>query len=431
MPIRSDPLAVTAPDRDDARARAVAAAIEIVAVQGLASLSVRDLAAAIGKSTTVIFNLFQSKAGVLAAMVEAAMEEDLAFHDAFLSQVDGLVLDQRRMVDITARYVLARAQPSARFARIWEEVLIDPEAAQAARQPLSRWLAMRRSKLDGLLTQDVRLARLGAVYLPYLLMEELYAAALARRLDYELLLRESLEGLIAMAYGEPSAGEAKVAQWFTDGLVLPEPPGKRYAPQSVKMRLLDIAADQILERGIGAVTNRTVTQAAGVSTSTILYHFADMRSFLAEAIWHSVFREIPDYLDTRSPRDRERPTDLDGLAALLGPTLRPGSPEDPGRAGFYVKYARLIAQICLIARRDSAFENMAMLLRGPEGGGTYARREAIWPPAFDMTRLGAMRFAIWIKGSALLSSAFPESEGQGAEARLGAAALALVPVVAQ
>lgn len=420
-------MALAASDRDDARARAVAAAMDIVAGHGLAALSVRDLAAAIGKSTTVIFNLFQTKAGVLVAMVEAAMEEDLAFHDAFLSQVDGLILDQRRMVDITARYVLARAEPSARFARIWEEVLIDPEAAQAAREPLARWLAMRRGKLGDLLARDARLARLGAVYLPYLLMEELYAAALARRLDYELLLRESLEGLIAMAFGEPSGGEAKVARWFTDALVLPEPPSRRYAPGSVKVRLLDIAADQILERGIGAVTNRTVTQAAGVSTSTILYHFADMRSFLAEAIWHSVFREIPDYLDTRNPRDRERPTDLQGLAALLAPTLRPSS-EDPGGAGFYVKYARLIAQICLIARRDAAFENMAMLLRGPEGGGTYARREAVWPPAFDMTRLSAMRFAIWIKGSALLSAALPEIEAQEAEARLGAAALALVPM---
>lgn len=427
MPGRADPNAATPSDREDARARAVAAAVEIVAERGLAALSVRDLAAAIGKSTTVIFNLFQTKAGVLAAMVEAAMAEDVAFHDAFLAQVDGAPLDQRRMVDITARYLLARAEPSARFARIWEEILIDPEGARAARAPLARWLAMRRDKLDRLLARRPPLARLSAVYLPYLLMEELYAAALARRLDYELLLRESLEGLMAMAFDQPSGGEAKVAQWFTDALVLPEPPSKRYDPRSVKMRLLDIAADQILERGISAVTHRAVTRAAGVSTSTILYHFADMRAFLAEAIWHSVFREIPDYLDTRRPRDGERPADLQGLATLLAPTLRPGPSEDPGRAGFYVKYARLIAQICLIARRDPDFENMVMLLRGPEGGGTYARREAVWPPAFDMTRLGATRFAIWIKGAALLSAAFPDTEGRDAEARLGAAALALIP----
>ena len=198
---------------------------------------------------------------------------------------------------------------------------------------------------------------------------------------------------------------------------------------SVKLRLLDICADQILERGVGAVTNRTVTQAAGVSTSTILYHFADMRGFLTEAIWHAVFREIPGYLDVRSPRDGERPSDLAGLTALLAPTLRPGPPEAPGLAGFYVKYARLIAQICLMARRDPAFENLAMLLRGPEGGGTYARRHAVWPPMFDMTRLAAMRFAIWIKGAALLSAAFPETEGRDLEARLGQAALTLVPLI--
>lgn len=405
--------------------------MDIVAERGLAALSVRDLAAAIGKSTTVIFNLFGTKAGVLAAVVEAATDEDEVFHDTFLAQVEGLALDQRRMVDITARYVLARAEPSARFARIWGEILIDPEGSQSVREPLSRWATMRQAKLEGLLARDGRLARLAEVYLPYLLMEELYAGALARRLDYELLLRESLEGLMAMAFGGPAGGEAKVAQWFTDALVLPEAPSRRHEPGSVKMRLLDIAADQILERGIGAVTNRTVTQQAGVSTSTILYHFADMRSFLGEAIWHGVFREIPDYLDTRSPRGGDRPVDLAGLAALLSPTLRPGEPDDPGHAGFYVKYARLIAQICLIARRDPAFENTAMLLRGPEGGGTYARREAVWPPPFEMTRLSAMRFAIWIKGAALLSSAFPRTEGRGAEARLGAAALALVPTASQ
>ncbi|WCL61162.1 hypothetical protein PND17_09440 [Streptococcus thermophilus] len=82
--------------------------------------------------------------------------------------------------------------------------------------------------------------------------------------------------------------------------------------------------------------------------------------------------------------------------------------------------------ICLMARRDPAFGNLAMLLRGPEGGGTYARRHAVWPPMFDMTRLAAMRFAIWIKGAALLSAAFPETEGRDLEARLGQAALTLV-----
>lgn len=76
----------------------------------------------------------------------------------------------------------------------------------------------------------------------------------------------------------------------------------------------------------------------------------------------------------------------------------------PG-SGFYVKYAKLIAQICLKARRDPAFAELAMILRGPEGGGTYVGRAEHWPPQFDLSRRGATRFALWIKGAALLSAA--------------------------
>ena len=98
----------------------------------------------------------------------------------------------------------------------------------------------------------------------------------------------------------------------------------------------------------------------------------------------------------------------------------------PADAGFYVKYARLIAQICLLARRDPAFQDLAALLRGPEGGGTYARREAIWPPQFALTRMSAAHFAIWIKGRALLNAIEPTST-DGLKAQLQAAALAIAP----
>ncbi|MGH6999812.1 MAG: TetR/AcrR family transcriptional regulator, partial [Phenylobacterium sp.] len=132
---------------------------------------------------------------------------------------------------------------------------------------------------------------------------------------------------------------------------------------------------------------------------------------------------IPPYLDWRRPLDLQRPADLDDWARLMATTLQPGSPS--GQAGFYVKYARLIAQICLLARRDPAFQDLAALLRGPEGGGTYARREAIWPPQFVLTRMAAAHFAIWIKGRALLDAAITPADETTPEARLRVAALAL------
>ena len=46
-----------------------------------------------------------------------------------------------------------------------------------------------------------------------------------------------------------------------------------------------------------------------------------------------------------------------------------------------------------------------MLLRGPEGGGTYYKRTGVWPAEFDLNRLAATRFALWIKAEALLACA--------------------------
>jgi AcrR family transcriptional regulator len=218
-----------------------------------------------------------------------------------------------------------------------------------------------------------------------------------------------------------------VLAWVETRLSPPQPPGKLLQAGSTPLRLLDIAADMIMEGGVGAITNRSVTQHAKASTSTILYHFGDMRTFLAQAVWHSVFREIPPYLDGRRPLEQERPADLGAWSRLMAQTLKLATPASPGEAGFYVKYARLIAQICVLARRDAAFQDLALLLRGPEGGGTYARREAVWPPQFVLTRQSAAHFAIWIKGRALLNSSLNPGAASMIEAQLCEAARCLAP----
>ena len=65
--------------------------------------------------------------------------------------------------------------------------------------------------------------------------------------------------------------------------------------------LLDIAADQILAGGITAITNRSVSAVAATSTSTIAYHWPDMRHFVLDAVWHSVFRDMPGHLAGHTP----------------------------------------------------------------------------------------------------------------------------------
>lgn len=410
--------------KDHLRVQAIEAAMSIIARQGLAALSIRDLAQAIGKSATVIVNLFQTKAGLLSAVAEAGLEADAAFHERFLAESAGAPLNRSTLRALIVRYINRRAAPASVFARVWEEYLTDREACAAAGAQLQAWASMRDAAWAELLGRAPALASLGPVLFPYLVMEELYASALVNRLDYELLLEESADGLAAHALKAPPE-TTPVLDWVAEELTPPQPPGKRHAGEVMKLRLLDIAADLIMDGGIGAVTNRSVTQHARASTSTILYHFGDMRSFLAEAIWHSVFREIPAYLDARRPLDHHRPADLNAWAKLMSATLSLGPPGT--ETGFYVKYARLIAQICLLARRDAAFQDLAALLRGPEGGGTYARREANWPPQFALTRQSAAHFAIWIKGRSLLNAAIAPAEAADPDAQLRIAALALAP----
>lgn len=412
--------------KDALRAQAVDAAITIIAEHGLATLSIRDLAQAIGKSTTVIVNQFHSKAGLLRAVAEAAMAADEAYHQRFLAEVDGVPIDHFSLRAIATRYIVGRTAPSLSFVRVWEEFVTDPEASAIALPQLAAWAELRATAWSAVLERGAGLARLGPVFFPYLVMEEFYACALGRRLDYELLLQETLNGLLVDDLGGP-APPMTVLNWVVARLAPPEPPGKSFQAGSMPLRLLDFAADLIMEGGIGAVTNRSVTQHVKASTSTILYHFGDMRTFLAQAVWHSVFREIPPYLDGRRPLEQERPADLDAWARLMGQTLKLPPAASPGETGFYVKYARLIAQICVLARRDAAFQDLALLLRGPEGGGTFARREAIWPPQFALTRQSAAHFAIWIKGRALLNSTLQPADATTTEAQLREAAHCLAP----
>jgi len=64
-----------------------------------------------------------------------------------------------------------------------------------------------------------------------------------------------------------------------------------------------------------------------------------------------------------------------------------------------------------------------MILRGPEGGGNYINRDELWPPQFDLTRRAATRFALWIKGAAIMAAATGDAPDA---ARLRAAAATLV-----
>lgn len=388
-------------DRSADADRIVAAAIAAIAEHGFRALTLRDLAQSVGRSTTVIVNLFGSKGGLLEAVAEAGYIQDLDFHQTFFRAVKGLPAGRDGLLSVILQYLRLRADTQAGFVRVWEGLLLDVEGGETRRTLMVRWENMRQDAWREHLSSNSALAELAPVLSHCLTIEQFYAGALLGRPDYAAICGEGFGALIDHVLGRTEE-PATTTLWYRSQLAVPRAPTDDLPAGSMQLKLLDIAADQILTHGVGAVTNRSVSNVAGTSTSTIAYHWPDMRHFLIDAVWHCVFREIPRYPRPRSLSPHGAPEDLKSWAELMAPTL--AAPIE-ANAGFYIRYARLIATVCLEARRDAQFQDLAMLLRGPEGGGTYNHREGVWPASYDLTRLAATRFALWIKGRALAAGA--------------------------
>ena len=386
--------------RPDLAQQIVEAAIAQAALGGLDSLTLRDLARMVGKSTTVIVNLFGTKSGLIQAAGEEALRQDAAFHEGFFGSVADLPLERGSLLALCQTYLRRRVGGEAGFARIWEALLLDAAPTSEQRDLMERWHAMRCAAWRRYLARDARLDAFVEPLVAWLTFEQYYAGALCSRADYGVVAAEGLGAMIDRAFGLAD-GPATATFWYRDAMVLPQAPARDAEPEAMRRKLLDIAADQILAGGITAITNRSVSAVAATSTSTIAYHWPDMRHFVLDAVWHSVFRDMPGHLAGHTPDGDPAVVDLDRWAAIMAPTVAIGGEAE----GFYVRYARLIASICIEARRDPSLRDLAMLLRGPEGGGTYYKQTGVWPAEFDLNRLAATRFALWIKAEALLSCA--------------------------
>ncbi len=380
--------------------RIIDAAIDLVIAQGFRKLTLRDLAQAVGKSTTVIVNLFGAKSGLVLAVGEHALEADAVFHQRFFGAVAGLPASRDTLLALVLRYLRLRAAAEAGFVRVWEALLLDTDLGEARHDLMRRWEAMREAAWRTYLATVPDAADFAAPLTACLVTEQFYAGALLGRTDYEVISAEGLGALVDRALDRDD-GPAPATFWYREHLVLPQAPAAGLEVDSMRLKLLDIAADQILAGGVAGVTNRSVSLVAGTSTSTIAYHWPDMRRFVVDAVWHSVFRDLPHYLARRRPDMDPSAATLETWERLMTPTVS----IDPQAEGFYTRYARLIASICLEARRDPPLQDLAMVLRGPEGGGTFYNSAGVGPTGFDLTRLAATRFALWIKGQALVASA--------------------------
>lgn len=92
--------------------------------------------------------------------------------------------------------------------------------------------------------------------------------------------------------------------------------------EDTRARILRMTFELIGREGIGALTNRRIAAAAGVSLGSLTYHFPSQEELLRECLRHHSDEEarrlegIAEELRSRRPTSRELAAEIERLAAL-------------------------------------------------------------------------------------------------------------------
>ncbi|MDQ1229711.1 TetR/AcrR family transcriptional regulator [Sphingomonas sp. SORGH_AS_0879] len=374
---------------DDPRELLIDATIALVAENGLAAFSLRTVSAAIGRSTGVVFHHFGGKDGLLAAAAEVALGRDTAFHTVMFEDFDGICSDASITADVVSHYVAARTASADPVIRFWWELTFHTDRWPGAGASRLRHHAMQVDFWQRVLVPLGARTDLAACITDLVSMESIFASVLHREPSYDLLMRETIRQVVGHRGRTPDSVAHRLS------LSAPPAAPRISIGEGMAAQLVESAARQISLYGVGALNHRRLTAIAGASSSMIVYHFGNTERFAEQAIWAALLQKLPSTLDYEAAvvGERQDPAKWStGLLRMLG----------IGNAdAFYVGYARIVGQTCLLARNNPAFVPLVRHLRILEGAGIHHASRTEWPASFELTRAQAAAFAIWIKGFAL------------------------------
>lgn len=388
--------------RQDLRETLLTLTIELSANVGLERLSLRQIAAAAGVSTTAIFQNFEGKADLMAAAVDHAIALDEGLHHQLQDDAVPLIAGHLGFADFVATTVELRAPRCE--ARLLSEVLVQLHDHPQCADALAVWHRNRIAFWAGVLEKLGRPSGFAEIVARYVLMEGFYAHAMLREGQYRMLLFETCRALCdAVFHDGHSAGQRSDASTLLGTVPFavrsPEQPGSH---QPVAEQLLDTAVDIINQSGMRTLSQRALAARAGVSGSLIAYHFGDMKALTIQAIWRALVQGIPSQLSPAGD-SASFPKSLDEWLRILESMLKVS--RDDEATGFYISVSQLSAEACLLAGQNPELMPLVRYLRGLEGWGTYRVSQSIPAIASDIRRDHAAAFGIWIKAEALLRKA--------------------------
>lgn len=363
---------------------------------GFDGISLRSVSGEIGKSTTVIFQNFGGRQGLLDAALDHALAGERVRHDALLADIDALPMDATSMARLVAYYV--RAADQSMTARFCLEALLRIDSLTDAGSRLQQWMALRENFWANLSPAHARLLS------GYTVMEQAFCIVLREELDYDQLLRMTTLAACRRGIAANPEADMPLLTWAR-AKAFPAASEKVNEPSPME-DLLTTVSQHIVSDGISDINLRRIATQAGVPPSLIIYHYGDFAAFMSAAIWRAMMHELPSYLDLANSADTPaREGWLSGLETAVNPTAT-GSAK-----GFYLRYARILGQVCLLARQRQDLVPLVRQLRAIEGMGIHSASLKVWPHQFRLDPAAASAFSIWIKAYALSRIVDPVGDG--------------------
>jgi AcrR family transcriptional regulator len=308
----------------------VDAARVVTAAKGIAGMSLRTVAEAAGTSVGSISYRIGDRAALIAAVLEREIEIMAETRAEWRERVGGLdPVAAGVLPDLVCEWLDQGAGTRRVSAVVACELTLLASREPAALPRIAALLDEGEGLWRDLLAGVPQGGRLAHFIASYCLDEQPFSVLLASETDYRLLRHSTVRGLLR---DDAGAADGYANDWhmaLVGRLAAPAAiahHGAAVVPEGAKATLAEHIADLISGQGVGALSHRTVAQAAGVATSSVAHHFPAQRDILfagVETLYRRMRGEIRSSNARTGNADVVRLTHECALTALTDPAFRP------------------------------------------------------------------------------------------------------------
>ncbi|MEC4590856.1 MULTISPECIES: TetR/AcrR family transcriptional regulator [Nitrospirillum] len=405
----SAPSRTAARPQDSTRERLIDQAHTLLAQGGLKALSVRNLAAAAGLSTSAVPYHLGDKDSLTQAVFLAGAERDRQAWAQFRVSLGDGGLPVHALADALVVQALDLSSRQGTIELVWYELIHQARHTPALRPILTQWYEERRGRYRDLFALAGLPTHIADIMTHYLVGDRSTLLVAGGASGFALSVVENIRHLCDPEEGRSALWHERLRRpggASDDG---GEPVGE------TERRIVAAAVATIIDQGVAAVTHRAVAQRAGVSLSSTTYYFRSRGDIIRRA-----FQFIHEELRREIPTVHREPPPLDIFLRAVADNML--TPVEGGRiAGRNTTHA--MGDFALEACRDASLVPLYLAFRQGRGSRIRAALDYVVGPQSSLSPFQAQIVSTWMQGRAQIlhamddppDAAGPDIDGYAAE----------------